>query len=325
MDVETLIAEFRRELPWHLRCSEKVAETSAYDVRQFLRSQTASFPECFTYQAVVVHLDWLKNSPPRRRDKKKRAASTVNGHLKSLKRFAKWALARSYIESDPIAHLKGLTEDDRIMVPPSVEDMAKLFNVAKCFGSSPETQARNFALICLLIDTGPRAKELAQMDLAEVMDGRRIAKHAVVHGKGAKDRIIPLGRLTRISLWVYLRRRRPKRGETALWLTEDGTRMTYEALRGVVQRMTAKAKMKASLHDFRRYCYTHLWLAGIDIISGMKLAGHTRTDVFLRYIRPAVAIRAMQEHEPRSPLKAIISLKDLIEGEGDSIQVGMEP
>lgn len=307
MDIESLVDDFRRELPWHMGCAPKTAETSSYAARLFLRRQSTPFPACLTYQAVMAHLDWLKSGPPRHRDEARRANATVNHHLKSLKRFAQWAVARGYIESDPIGHLKGLPEDDRVMLAPSPETIAKLLAAAEDHGPSDEIKARNYALVCVLVDNGPRANELVQMDVEDVMENGKLRSHTVIHGKGSRDRIMPISPLVSEALSRYLPLRRPRSGEHALWVTETGGRMDYVAFRGVIHRICRNAGVKVSLHDFRRFALTHMFLSGMDQVSGMTLSGHKRVDVYMRYVRGAIALRALEEHSRHSPLSALLT------------------
>lgn len=308
MDIETLVDEFRTELPWQLSCSSTVAKSSAYSVRLFLRNQTVPFPECVTYQRIVAWLDHLAATPPRHRNKPKREASTVNGHLKALKRFTRWCVSRNHIETDPIAGLKGLPEQDRVIMAPKVETVATLLSVAKGFGSTPEMQARNFALICTLIDNGPRVGELVQMNVQDVIDeSGNLRKHCVIHGKGGKDRLMAMQPLVRTALEAYLPVRRARPDEHALWVTETGDRMVYSAFRNTLRRLCKKAGVSVNLHDFRRFAITNMWLDGIDQVSGMTLSGHTDVDVYMRYLRGGIAERALDKHEDHSPLEKVLS------------------
>lgn len=306
MEHDQLVAEFRAELPWHLRCSEKTAEFSAYHVRQFLSNQARPFPECFDYPRVFAWLQHLAATPPRRRDKKRREASTVNGHLKSLKRFARWAVARGYLALNPIEHLKGLREADRIIVAPTPEVVGRMLAASIDHGSTDEIRARDHAIISALIDVGPRANELAAMDVSDVLDDDgKIREWCILHGKGNKDRAVAINPLLRGALKEYLPQRRAKYGENALWVTRQGERVSYTALRGIVRRICLKANVTVALHDFRRFALTQMWLDGIDQLDGMLLSGHTDAEVYMRYIRGGRTQRALEKHRLHSPLAAL--------------------
>lgn len=303
LDVDQLVGQFRLELPWHLRCSAKVAQISADHVRLYLNGQSDPFPACLDYAHVMAWLQHLMSTPPRRRNKARREASTVNGHLKSLKRLSKWAVARGFIERDEIGHLKGLPEADRVILAPEVEEVVKILQVAASHGSNAEIKARNHAIICALVDIGPRANEMVTMDVEDVSDELgNVRDYATIHGKGHKDRLVALNPLVKCGIEAYLRLRRPQGNEHALWLTESGQRMGYVAFRGIVQRITEKAGVKVALHDFRRFALSQMWAQGIDQINGMILSGHTNPHIYMRYIRGAMQRRALQEHGTHSPL-----------------------
>src|SRR5512144_698586 len=73
------------------------------------------------------------------------------------------------------------------------------------------------AMLRIFLDTGCRLNEVAQISLADV-DLR--AETVVVHGKGGRNRRVPVGStaLAALDRYVRTRRRHPRAGETALWL-----------------------------------------------------------------------------------------------------------
>ena len=308
MEPEQLVSDFRAELPWHLRCSQKTAQVSADNVRLFLAAQSEPFPSCLDYPHVLAWLQHLRDTPPRHRAKERREASTVNNHLKSLKRFAKWAVARGFLEHDPIAHVKGLTEQDRVIMAPTPEVVGSVLKAASDHGESEETKARNYAIVCALIDIGPRAKELVSMDVLDVIDaGGKVREWCVIHGKGGRDRVVAINPLLRDGLERYLPLRRASQGERGLWISTRGRRMTYEALRSLMQRICEKTDASVNLHDFRRYALTQMWVGGIDQVDGMALSGHSTQAIYMRYIRGAIQQRALAKHREHSPLAEVLA------------------
>ena len=63
---------------------------------------------------------------------------------------------------------------------------------------------RNYTIIRLFLDTGMRLSELSQLQLTDV---NLEEGFILVHGKGAKDRYVPIGRSTIKCLWNYIKKR----------------------------------------------------------------------------------------------------------------------
>lgn len=310
MDCEQLVAEFRRELPFYLRCSEVTARKSAYQISKYFRLNPGSFPENFTRSQIIAYLSELSSTPPLQRSpgkgKGRREASTVNDVLKSLKRFAKWCVAREFIPADPTEKLKGLAESDRVILAPEIPVIVKLIRAAGGHGETPEIKARNQAIVYCLADTGARAAEALAMDLRDVWNGQQVVDKFVLRGKGAKERLAPIRDELQDVIGRYLRLRRPARGETALWVDMTGYRMSYVALRNMVRELCRVEGEKVNLHDFRRFYHTELWKAGISLIDGMAVSGHALEKDYRLYIRRAIQERAVEEARKRSPLAGVV-------------------
>jgi integrase/recombinase XerC/integrase/recombinase XerD len=152
--------------------------------------------------------------------------------------------------------------------------------VAAC--GSGFSGARDKAIIISLLDTGARATEFLALNLEDL---DLAAGSALIRkGKGRKPRMVFLGRKSRRAIRAYLRGRHDS--NPALWLTNDGDRMTYAALRGVVRRRAQSAALKhePSLHDFRRAFAINMLRSGVDVFALQRLMGHADLQVLRRYL-----------------------------------------
>jgi site-specific recombinase XerD len=140
---------------------------------------------------------------------------------------------------------------------------------------------RDRAVMLALLDTGLRAKEFYKMDLKDIDLGTGAA--LVVRGKGGKPRPVYFGRRTRRAIRAYLRTRRDN--SPALWVTTQGERLTYQALRGILRRRAKTAGIPApSPHDFRRAFALAMLRNGSDIFALQKLMGHADLSILRRYL-----------------------------------------
>jgi len=125
---------------------------------------------------------------------------------------------------------------------------------------------RNRALVELVYSAGLRSAEAVGLDLGDV-DFEQELVH-VRSGKGAKDRVVPLGE--EAAAWVarYLRDARPElaRGACdALFISARGKRLDTSTLRRLVPHP----------HRLRHAFATHLLEGGADLRTIQELLGHS--------------------------------------------------
>jgi site-specific recombinase XerD len=125
---------------------------------------------------------------------------------------------------------------------------------------------RNRALVELIYSAGLRSAEAVALDLGDV-DFEQELVH-VRSGKGAKDRVVPLGE--EASAWVasYLRAARPELARNAcdaLFISARGKRLDTSTLRRLIPHP----------HRLRHAFATHLLEGGADLRTIQELLGHS--------------------------------------------------
>jgi integrase/recombinase XerD len=148
---------------------------------------------------------------------------------------------------------------------------------------------RDRALLEFLYGTGARISEavgLAIDDLGE--------DSVVLHGKGGRSRIVPLGRYARAALDAYLVRGRPLisakgRGTPAVFLNARGGPLSRQSAWTILHRAAATAGLPTdgphavSPHTLRHSYATHLLDGGADVRVVQELLGHasvTTTQIY---------------------------------------------
>jgi len=123
------------------------------------------------------------------------------------------------------------------------------------------TGDRDRAILLALLDTGCRASEFLALSLDDV--NLRSGAVIIRKGKGRKFRTAFLGAKTRREVVRYLRHRE---SGGPMWVTVQGTRLTYSGLRQIVRRRAAKAGVPTpGLHSFRRAFALTCLRAGMDV------------------------------------------------------------
>ena len=150
----------------------------------------------------------------------------------------------------------------RLPQAPKLDELER--TLASLEGSEP-LQLRNRALVELVYSAGLRSQEAVGLDLGDVdFDSETVH----VHGKGGKDRVVPLGEEAAYHLALYLRDGRPSLAtgaENAFFLSARGRRLDTSTLRRLVPHP----------HRLRHAFATHLIEGGADLRVIQELLGHS--------------------------------------------------
>ncbi|MCH2123839.1 MAG: site-specific tyrosine recombinase XerD [Pirellulaceae bacterium] len=158
---------------------------------------------------------------------------------------------------------------------------------------------RDRALLELLYATGCRASELSNMNLRDL---RLADGFCMCHGKGNKQRIVPLGRKAREAVTDYLDHDRSRLAciaETApdwLLLSRSGKRLRREAIWTIVKKYASRAGISSNVspHTMRHSFATHLLAGGADLRQVQEMLGHA-----------SIATTQIYTHIDQSRLKLI--------------------
>jgi integrase/recombinase XerD len=164
--------------------------------------------------------------------------------------------------------------------PKSLPAVLSRDEVARLFACVPQPIER------LMLQTacacGLRASELLGVQVADIDSSRMLLW--VRHGKGNKDRGVPLSAALLDVLRQHWRKHRP-----ATWLFAGRTPSGQRSLGGL-QRVCHRAVLaagitkKASLHTLRHSYATHLLEAGVDLVTIQRLLGHRDLHTTARYL-----------------------------------------
>jgi site-specific recombinase XerD len=208
---------------------------------------------------VRVLADWVADLGRVRATGRKLAPSTIGRKLAAVRALLRSALGAARVPDAPLAprRTRRLPDAPRL---PEVDDL-----LAALEGDGP-LALRNRALVELVYSAGLRSAEAVGLDLADV-DFEQEHVH-VRRGKGAKDRVVPLGEQAAWWLGRYVREARPQlaRGaEDALFLSTRGRRLDTSTLRRLVPHP----------HRLRHAFATHLLEGGADLRTIQELLGHS--------------------------------------------------
>ena len=174
---------------------------------------------------------------------------------------------------------------------------------------------RDHAIWELLYAGGLRVGEICALREEDVhLDQAR----AQVRGKGDKERIVPLGRSSVEALERYMKLGRPglvKAGvQRALFLSVRGNALTRQWVWEMVRSVSGAALggHKASPHQLRHSCATHMVEHGADLRSVQVLLGHADIATTQVYTHVALGhLKAVHRaHHPRGKRRVTVNASE---------------
>jgi integrase/recombinase XerD len=213
-----------------------------------------------------------------------RAVSAVRG----LHRFA----AREGLAgTDAAAEVKPPSPARRLPKALDVSEVTRLLAVP---GDTGSLGLRDRALLEFLYGTGARISEAVGAAVDDLDLGPGLQPSAVLHGKGGRTRVVPVGGYARAALEAYLVRGRPAlaakgQGTPAVFLNARGGRLSRQSAWTILHRAAVAAGLPVegpravSPHTLRHSYATHLLDGGADVRVVQELLGHasvTTTQVY---------------------------------------------
>lgn len=182
---------------------------------------------------------------------------------------------------------------------------------------------RDHVLFLMLYNTGARVSEVVGVKVGDVVLGERAAC-AHLHGKGRKQRSVPLWRSTVKAVRAWLKQNPQLKPASPLLPNRNGHAMTRTnvALRLALAVHTATqaypdlAKRHVSPHVIRHTTAMHLLQAGVDISVIALWLGHESPVTTHQYVEADLAMkeRALARlHEPDARIQRYQAPDSLIE------------
>jgi integrase/recombinase XerD len=211
----------------------------------------------------VYHLKDLGLSP-----------ASIRRNVSAVRTYFKFMLGEGFVVRDPSERLEtpkrwrtlpevlGIEEIEKLLAAPSLDEPLAF---------------RDRAMLELAYGAGLRVSEWISLGVRDVM----LADHVVrVFGKGAKERLVPIGRRAIGAIAIYLRELRPKlengEGKGRLFLNSRGRPLSrmgaWKILRKYVDQVGITKPV--SPHTLRHSFATHLLEGGADLRAVQEMLGH---------------------------------------------------
>ena len=242
-----------------------------------------------TRDDVAQYQVYLRTTEHRTRTgMKKLADSSRCERFSAVRRFLAWAAENGELVADPAASMR---RESRTQWQPA--NVISESDVVSLLDAPDESIVglRDRALLELLYSTGLRCAEVSALDLGDVDLTEGIV--FVRNGKGAKQRIVPIGSAAIAAMRQYLIHARPflvrHPNVRAVFVVGHcrgkGLRLRGGGIRYVIERVARRAGVtrRVTPHTFRHSFATHVLRAGADLRHVQELLGHSRIDATERY------------------------------------------
>ena len=203
------------------------------------------------------------------------ARSSVRLRLSALRAFHAFLLRRNFVAKNVLHEVllpKAEKQLPRFMTAKQVESLIDTPAAQEKSKQAPAWMAaRDTAIIELFYSTGMRLSELGGLDVSDV---DVIGETARVTGKGAKERVCPIGGPALEAISKYRQSARVHSGP--LFINKSRARLSTRTIWHMIRSRLIQAGLPANLspHKLRHSFATHLLDNGADLRSVQTLLGH---------------------------------------------------
>lgn len=232
------------------------------------------------------------------------AVSSLARKLTAVRGLAKHLVAERWRQNDFTELVRGPKLSRKLPGALSPDEVDRLMSAPD--DSTPQG-IRDRAMLELMYSSGLRVSELCGMLIQDVdLDNRTLR----VHGKGSKERVVPLGSHAATALERYLEVARPKllkpRTGSELFLSQWGRGLSRKTFWVMIKKTAAMAGIEQPVkpHLLRHSFATHLLEGGADLRAIQEMLGHAdiATTQIYTAVRGQTLAAAHDKHHPRNQL-----------------------
>lgn len=235
------------------------------------------------------------------RQKNNIGSSTQARILTSLHSFYQYLLANQLIKKDPTEQLSHPKLEKKLPVFLNIKEVEKLLEAPS--GSSLIGQ-RDRAMLELSYSCGLRVSELINLSYHNINLKEEFIR---IHGKGNKERVLPMGEIAIDYLMKYETNARPvllkKSQSDSYFLSNRGSAMSRQNFFYIIKAYANQVGIDKPLspHSLRHAFATHLVQKGADLRSVQLMLGHSdiSSTQLYTHIQNAQLKAQHAKHHPR--------------------------
>lgn len=218
----------------------------------------------------------------------------------ALRSFYRYLAAEGHIDHDPTLLLES-PKTERTL--PDVLSVGEIDAMIAAIPPDKEEADRNRAIIEMLYGSGLRVSELCNLRISRFSASEGLA---IIEGKGAKQRIVPVspGAISAIKVYLADRERQTIQPgeEDILFLNRRGRRLTRVMVFYIVRQLAELAGISKTVspHTLRHSFATHLLEGGANLRAIQQMLGHesiATTEIYI-HLDSSRLRRELLTHHP---------------------------
>lgn len=209
----------------------------------------------------------------------------INDLLKAFKVFFKYCVQEGHIQTDPCAKVQNVKQPKVKIRTFNEDEIRKMLNY---YSGRKFTDIRNKTMLAMFFDTGMRLNEVLTLKQEQIHD-----EYILVHGKGNKERLVPVSPFLAKLLLKY----RVVRDsyfhintipQNYVFVSYRGQQLGQQAVANILKETAdavgVRKDIRVSPHTCR-HTFAHMQLKnGLDLYSLSRLMGHENIAITQRYL-----------------------------------------
>jgi len=254
--------------------------------QQYLAQHHLRMDHAVSARVVVSFLAWLRQRPL--------APSSIARMVSAMRGWFRFLAREGIMADNPLRNLAIARRPARLPKTLTTQEVTSLLDLPP--RPTPEDH-RDRAMLEVLYASGLRVSELVGLAVSQVDLNAGCLR---VTGKGAKERVVPMGQTARDVLAEYAAHARPtllrRRPSRALFVSRRGRALSRQACWKLLRRRARRAGIvkPISPHMLRHSFATHLLEGGADLRAVQAMLGHAN-----------IATTQIYTHVERSRLKQV--------------------
>jgi len=250
-------------------------------------------PEQLSGEDLVEFIDYMQRPPPA-------SPSTINRRLRLLQRFVEFLtgdapVVTAWRQYSHVLHFHSrsrrgslrIKEPHRVIYPLKDRQVLEFYSSLRTW--------RDRAMVLLMWAEGLRAAEVLALTVNDIdVTGKSLR----IHGKGRKQRIMPLADAVATTLRLYGQLERPITFSQEVFLVLKGQRrgkpLSMDGLRRIFRYHRSKSGItQANPHRFRHSFGANMTRCRVPLLILARMMGHSSPHTTMRYVE-------IEDHELRA-------------------------
>ena len=223
--------------------------------------------------------------------------------LSGVRSFYRFLVLEKEVETDPTELLENPQIGKHL---PEVLSIQEIDDIEQAIDRSKPQGVRDVAIIEMLYSCGLRISELCNLKMSELFLEEGYIR---VHGKGRKERLVPIGEqaIEKLRQWFVVRvtvKAKPGHEDYVFISTKRGTKLSRITLFVYIKDYAQRAGIQKNIspHTFRHSFATHLLEGGANLRAIQAMLGHediSTTEIYMHIDRSHLREEIL-EHHPRN-------------------------